>query len=113
MKFSLTQDKTVGQLFADFGDTVNTPEIKIAITDDKKFSFIEKIQQADFAEGKVIDIDGVRVSFKDGWGLIRASNTSPYLTSRFEADNEQALARIQALFKAKILQIEPSLSVPF
>jgi phosphomannomutase / phosphoglucomutase len=66
-----------------------------------------------FQKGELITVDGLRVEFKDGWGLIRASNTTPCLVLRFEADNESALARIQSEFKAVILVAAPELQVPF
>ncbi len=60
-----------------------------------------------------ISIDGLRVDFDDGWGLVRASNTTPSLVLRFEADNADALKRIQAQFKELLLRIKPDLNIPF
>jgi phosphomannomutase/phosphoglucomutase len=62
---------------------------------------------------EVITIDGVRVEYPDGFGLARASNTTPVVVTRFEADNPQALARIQAAFKAAIGAVAPGAKVPF
>jgi phosphomannomutase / phosphoglucomutase len=95
-------------------DSVNTPEINIAIPDDEKFIFMEKLlASADFPEAKLITIDGLRVEFKEGWGLIRASNTTPCLVVRFEADDEASLDRIKKCFGGLILAVEPSLVLPF
>jgi phosphomannomutase/phosphoglucomutase len=66
-----------------------------------------------FDNGTMNTIDGVRVDFSDGWGLVRASNTSPVLTLRFEADTGQALARISNLFQRELLRIDPALTFDF
>ena len=79
-----------------------------------KFELMEKIiRTADFSEGKINTLDGIRVDFTDGWGLVRASNTSPALTARFEADTEEALATIKAEFRAQIALVEPGLDLDF
>lgn len=101
-------------IFEALPNSVSTPEINIAIPENKKFSFIEKIKsEHGFQEAECITVDGLRVEFKDGWGLIRASNTTPCLVLRFEADNNDALARIQQQFKQEILIQAPELNVPF
>jgi phosphomannomutase len=95
-------------------DSVNTPELKVAISDQNKFKFIEQFKQhAKFEEGKISTLDGVRVDFDFGFGLVRASNTSPCLVLRFEADNETNLKRIQEMFRQKLLMIDPQLTLPF
>ena len=63
----------------------------------------------DFSDGTITDIDGIRVDFEDGWGLVRASNTSPVLSLRFEADGQTALDRIQERFAAALAAIDPKL----
>ena len=75
-------------------DMVATPEIRFECPDDVKFGIVEAAKAA-FADYDVIDIDGVRVKFPDGWGLIRASNTQPALVMRFEGTDEAALKRIR------------------
>jgi phosphomannomutase/phosphoglucomutase len=103
-------DKQIGQ----FPKSLCTPELHIDIEDEQKFGFIERMKnQANFAEGKVNDLDGIRADYPDGWGLVRASNTTPKLTLRFEADNAEALLRIQALFKNEILKIDNSINIHF
>jgi phosphomannomutase/phosphoglucomutase len=62
---------------------------------------------------RVSTIDGLRVDWSDGFGLIRASNTTPVLVLRFDADNEDALLRIQAAFRAQLLALDPNLTLPF
>ena len=76
--------------------------------------FVEKLVAAEgFANGKRTTIDGLRVDFPDGWGLVRASNTTPSLVMRFEGDNKEALARIQDEFRKAVTYIDPNLVLPF
>ena len=76
--------------------------------------FMERLLDvAHFDNATVITIDGMRVEFDDGWGLVRASNTTPSLVLRFEARDELALSRIQDEFRRVMLQADPSLSLPF
>jgi phosphomannomutase len=100
--------------FLDVPDSINTPEIKIAINESKKFTFMESFcAEATFSEAKIIRLDGLRVEFAHGWGLIRASNTTPCLVARFEARDEQSLMDIQALFKSQLQRIDETLAIPF
>lgn len=106
--------RTSSEVFADFPDSINTPEINVALKEGENTRFVEQLYAAaQFADGKIVNIDGLRVEFADGWGLVRASNTTPSLVLRFEADNQQALARIQNQFKQLMLNIKPGLSLPF
>ncbi len=106
--------KDVSELFAELPNGINTPELKLTIAEDKKFAFIQAFQEnINFSDAKLSKIDGVRADFSDGWGLVRASNTSPYLTLRFEADNLTALKRIQMLFREALLAMDPNLKLPF
>lgn len=108
------QDKPLDQLFSDIPNSINTPEINIAITEEKKFAFIDALKtQHGFKESHLITVDGLRAEFTDGWGLVRASNTTPCLVLRFEAASEAALQRIQTEFKRAILQLAPELQIPF
>jgi len=108
------QNRSIAELFHQFPNSVNTPEIKIMIDDKEKFAFIDRAQkEAFFVDANIITIDGIRVEFKDGWGLLRASNTTPALILRFEANDEAALKRIQDLFKAMLLKLNPTLQLPF
>lgn len=102
------------EVFADFPDSVNTPELNVEMQEGENFKFIESLRAAaQFHEAKITDIDGLRVDFSDGWGLVRASNTTPSLVLRFEADNARVLARIQTQFRKLMLQIKPDLRLPF
>lgn len=94
---------------------VSTPELSIKTSDQIKFSLIKQlVKKADaFVGGAAVTIDGLRVDYDDGWGLIRASNTGPKLVARFEGVDDAALARIQGEFKQQLLAINPQLILPF
>jgi phosphomannomutase/phosphoglucomutase len=106
--------QSIDQMLAQLPVTVSTPEIKVAITEESKFTFIDKlIQQAKFPSGQLTVIDGLRVDYDNGWGLVRASNTAPVLTLRFEAADENELKKIQKQFKQQLHNIDKNLNLPF
>lgn len=96
-------------------DSVNTPELQIAMQEGEPHALIAALQQsAQFPEAiEIITIDGLRVEYVDGFGLIRASNTTPVLTLRFEAEDITALTRIQQAFKQVLHLARPDLKIPF
>jgi phosphomannomutase/phosphoglucomutase len=87
--------KTVAQLLSDVPEFVSTPELRIEIPEELKFSLVNKAVEHFRKSHDVIDVDGVRVLFGDGWGLIRASNTQPVIVARYEAKTAERLAAIQ------------------
>lgn len=106
--------KNSSDLFSEIPNSVNTPELKIFVDEDEKFLLMEQlIKQASFAAAEHVTIDGLRVNFADGWGLVRPSNTTPCLVLRFEAESEMVLARIQNLFRELLLTVKPDLVLPF
>jgi phosphomannomutase/phosphoglucomutase len=106
--------RSSGDVFADLPDSINTPELHVPMAEGEGVRFMEQLfSQAKFKDGKIINIDGMRVEFADGWGLVRASNTTPVLTVRFEADSQEAMQRIQAQFRQLMLQIKPDIKLPF
>lgn len=108
------QTEDADAIFAKLPEGFGTEEIMLPLADDKKFEFIEKLAKtADFTNSEIISIDGLRVEFTDGWGLVRCSNTTPNLVLRFEADNEQALERIKQEFRQQMLAVEPNLVLEF
>lgn len=103
------------EIFAEIPNSVNTPEMKISVPDEEKFNLMQKlIDSALFATAKeVMTIDGLRVNFSDGWGLVRPSNTSPYLVMRFEAENRKVLEQIQEIFRDWIVSVKPDVVLPY
>ncbi|MET1256328.1 phosphomannomutase/phosphoglucomutase [Aliikangiella maris] len=102
------------EIFKALPNSEVTPEINIKIGDERKFDFVSRLaKQGAFGEGKMIDIDGVRVEYADGWGLVRASNTTPNLVIRFEGDTQDAVERIKKIFKQQILMVDSSLNLEF
>jgi phosphomannomutase / phosphoglucomutase len=95
LRIAAESGKTVRQLLADVPDFVSTPEIRIEVEETEKFDLVARAVAHFRSRHDVIDVDGVRVLFGDGWGLIRASNTQPVLVARFEARTEQRLAEIR------------------
>jgi phosphomannomutase/phosphoglucomutase len=90
---------------------LSSPEIVIPVDEDRKFAIVETFaENLDFSEVTLTEIDGLRADFRHGWGLIRASNTGPAITLRFEADSEAALSRIQNDFKDLLARIDPKLA---
>ncbi|MBD8575363.1 phosphomannomutase/phosphoglucomutase [Pseudomonas syringae] len=107
-----TQDAET--LFASFPEDISTPEINIKVTDVTKFSIIEALEKdAQWGDAKLTSIDGVRVDYPQGWGLVRASNTTPVLVLRFEAETEAELQRIQSVFHTELKKVAPDLELPF
>jgi len=108
------RDESIDETFEAFPLLPATPELKIPVPENEKFALVEKlIEQGDFKNGKASTIDGLKVDFDKGWGLVRASNTSAALTLRFEAESESALKQIQELFKRELLKIDSRLPIDF
>ena len=111
----LTNSKgTPVETFAALPDWISTPELRIPLPEKhhEKAMQIMKNKMA-FEGAEITDIDGLRVDFPDGWGLVRPSNTSPFLVARFEAENKEALERIQAGFRDLLQSVSKDLKLPF
>lgn len=100
------------EVFARYPAATATPEIKIPTTEDAKFGIVAALADHTFPDGRVHTIDGIRVDYQDGWGLLRPSNTSPMLSLRFEADDAAALDRIQEQFAIALSKVDPQLTWP-
>ena len=111
----LSQDRRDAEhVFSAFPNDIATPEINIPVTEQSKFSIIERLQRDGvWGEGNITNLDGVRVDYPKGWGLVRASNTTPVLVLRFEAETEQELERIKEVFRAQLYSAVPDLNLPF
>lgn len=108
-------DKTSSELFAQFPNLANTAEINISVLESQKFQIMQVLAEKsknhpEFADANIITIDGLRIEFETGWGLIRASNTTACLVTRFEADNNTELDKIKNIIKDFVLNYFPNLS---
>jgi phosphomannomutase/phosphoglucomutase len=107
-------DRKPQEVFDELPKGVSTPELKIPMEEGQHYAFIARFREkATFPGARTSTIDGVRADYPDGWGLTRASNTTPSLVLRFDADSDAALLRIQNTFREQLLLIEPSLKLPF
>jgi phosphomannomutase/phosphoglucomutase len=111
----LSREADPSALLNSLPDAVSTPELHLATAEGENVALVERLQrEASFAGARdVITIDGVRVEYADGFGLVRPSNTTPVLVLRFEADDVAALARIQADFRRALLAVKPDAKLPF
>jgi phosphomannomutase/phosphoglucomutase len=111
----LSQEKlSAEELFQTFPNDLSTPEINIKVTETRKFSIMQALERdAQWGNANLTSIDGVRVDYPKGWGLVRASNTTPVLVLRFEAETELELQRIKDVFHTQLNNVAPDLELPF
>ncbi|HSN00698.1 MAG TPA: phosphomannomutase/phosphoglucomutase [Rudaea sp.] len=108
------EGRTPQEIFDELPKGVSTPELKLPMAEGEHYRFIEKFKEkASFEGARITTIDGVRADWPDGWGLVRASNTTPVLVLRFDADTDVALARIQDTFRKQLLALDANLKLPF
>ncbi|HEY0178024.1 MAG TPA: phosphomannomutase/phosphoglucomutase, partial [Dokdonella sp.] len=108
------EGRTPQQIFDTLPKGVSTPELKIPMREGEHYRFIEAFRErATFDGARLTTIDGVRADWPDGWGLVRASNTTPVLVLRFDADSADALERIQDAFRTQLKALDSSLPLPF
>ncbi|HEU4670844.1 MAG TPA: phosphomannomutase/phosphoglucomutase [Dyella sp.] len=108
------EDRTPEEIFATCPKGVSTPELKIELAEGEQKRFMDAFREkASFPDATLVTIDGVRADWPDGWGLVRASNTTPVLVLRFDADNAAALRRIQQVFREQLFLVKPGLKLPF
>jgi phosphomannomutase/phosphoglucomutase len=109
-----TNGVSLDETLAELPSSVSTPEIIIPVEESRKFPIMDSIvKNCVFPEGKINTLDGIRVDYKDGWGLLRASNTSAALTARFEATSESTLEVVKQDFRTQIALAQPELELPF
>ena len=96
--------KKISTLFSDVPKTYATPEIRIDCPDDKKAEIVKRIKKHFQNTPGIVEIDGIRIPFKDGWALVRSSNTQPVIVLRFEASSEESLQKIRD-------EVEPLLTI--
>lgn len=109
------REQDSASVFASIPNSVNTPELKVSIDEKEKFALMQRLSAEVHRVGsaEINTIDGLRISFADGWGLVRPSNTTPYLILRFEALNKTILSNIQKLFREWMLSVKSDLIIPF
>ena len=106
--------KKPAEFFAELPEDVSTPELRIDLPEEAHQTIMQELEgKAVFDGAEIIKTDGLRIEFPDGWGLIRPSNTTPCLVLRFEAENEEALSRIQENFRTMLRAVNPDLQLPF
>jgi phosphomannomutase/phosphoglucomutase len=103
------------EFFAAYPTGLTKPELRLEMAEGEPFHFMQRLTgQADFGrEARVMTLDGLRVEFPHGWGLVRASNTTPSLVLRFEADHADAMTDIQERFRRILLGLQTDLTLPF
>ncbi len=104
-------NRSISEIFREFPESFSTPELNITVTDENKFEIIDRFMANTNIDGDKIFIDGLRVNFNDGWGLLRASNTTPKLVLRFEGDTEESMNRIQNEFISELSRICPEIDI--
>jgi phosphomannomutase/phosphoglucomutase len=111
----LSRTPDVSATLEQLPDAVNTPELHLKTAEGENYTLIDKLKETATFEGaeELITIDGLRVEYKDGFGLARPSNTTPVVVLRFEADDEAALKRIQEDFRRTLLAVKPDAQLPF
>lgn len=105
--------RSTSDVFAELPQSINTPMLTVSMQEGEPHQFMQRLVATEpFKEAELTVIDGIRADFADGWGLVRASNTTPSLVLRFEADDELALKRIQQVFKQTLLAVDSKLRLP-
>jgi len=113
------REESPSEVLDELPDSVSTPELKVPVDAGTPHALVSlfvssvQVEESPFAGARLSTIDGLRADFPDGWGLVRASNTTPVLVLRFEADDEAALERIKALFRAQLQPLLPGVDLGF
>ncbi len=109
-----SQPKGISDAFSALPQSFSTPELGIPMEEGEPKAFMDKLlNSAHFENADISTVDGMRVEFKDGWGLVRASNTTPSLMLRFEADHEIAMSSVQEEFRRVMTQVDAGIKLPF
>ena len=109
------QDLSTSELFATLPDAVSTPEIIVHLDKDgAQHAFVQKFaNQAKLPNAQITTIDGIRADYEHGWGLVRASNTTPAIVIRFEAENDSVMEEIKSAFRKEMSKVDANLTLPF
>ena len=107
----LKNKKSISSLNKELPELFSTHELNIEVSDESKFEIVKKFIAQCSLDGDKILIDGLRINFKNGWGLLRASNTTPMLVLRFEGDTEENLIQIKNKFIKELARICPDIDI--
>jgi phosphomannomutase / phosphoglucomutase len=114
LEILVNSDESPDEVFAALPGGVATAELRLDMPEELHTGFMQRVlEEANFSQAEITTIDGLRVDFVDGWGLIRASNTTPCLVLRFEGNDETALNEVQNKFRTLLLKLDDSLELPF
>ncbi|MGD9164617.1 MAG: phosphomannomutase/phosphoglucomutase [Chromatiales bacterium] len=106
--------RSSAEVFAELPDALSTPEMMLRLEEGRAQAVMKAIEQLpDLPGARVLKIDGLRAEFEQGWGLVRASNTTPALQFRFESDSKEGLAQVQSTFRDILAKVAPDLKAPF
>ena len=106
--------RTSAEVFAELPESLSTPEYVVRLEEGHAETVMEAIDLLpDIPNARMVKIDGLRAEFEQGWGLVRASNTSPALLFRFEAESEAELEKVQGIFRELVNKVDPQLQLPF
>ena len=107
-------ERNATEIFADLPDTINTPELGLKMAEGEHYKLVDElIENANFADARINRIDGLRADFDYGFGLLRASNTTPTIVLRFEGNDESALEKVKQQFRKLFNDTRPGLDLPF
>ena len=106
-----TQYETIQEIIDSYPKSFSTPELNIDVTDESKFKIVKEFINNNTLDGEKITLDGLRVNFQNGWGLLRASQTSPKLVLRFEGNSIEDMQRIQKDFISELARICPDIDI--
>jgi phosphomannomutase/phosphoglucomutase len=107
-------ERNATEIFADLPDTINTPELGLKMAEGEHYKLVDElIENANFEDAHINRIDGLRADFDYGFGLLRASNTTPTIVLRFEGNDESALEKVKQQFRKLFNDTRPGLDLPF
>jgi phosphomannomutase/phosphoglucomutase len=107
------EERSPAELFAAYPTGLVTPELRAPVAEGEAHRLMGELAGAQVSGARATTVDGLRLDYPDGWGLVRASNTTPSLVFRFEAEDEAALARIQDAIRGLVHERRPGLELPF
>ena len=111
LELIIKKKKSISNLNRELPQLFSTPELNIEVSEESKFEIVKQFSTKCSLDGEKVLIDGLRINFKNGWGLLRASNTTPMLVLRFEGDTEESLIQIKNKFINELARICPDIDI--